>query len=332
MKEAINYLNEAIGLKTIENSISNKFLGNLPIFITQAYKLYNANIFDRNVVFAEQINENDFSVLQTVKHLQLIKNKLEKPIILVVRNLLSYNRKRFIQNKINFIVPDKQIFLPELLINLSENYSTEKIYKNKNIMPSAQFLLLYHLLHKDNNWRLEDHSFKEIAEKLDYSPMAISNAADELKSHNIIEVKGEKEKFIRFNFQRKKLWDLTQEQNLLDTPVLKTIYVDELPQNIFMMKANVSALSQYTNLNPDRQQYFAIERNKFYELQKNNIFKDVNDKEGQFAIEVWKYNPKVLSKNDNKVVDPLSLYLSLKNNYDERIEMGLEQIIEKMIW
>jgi hypothetical protein len=31
-------------------------------------------------------------------------------------------------------------------------------------------------------------------------------------------------------------------------------------------------------------------------------------------------------------VDPLSLYLSLKDNPDERIEMALEQIINKYIW
>jgi len=36
--------------------------------------------------------------------------------------------------------------------------------------------------------------------------------------------------------------------------------------------------------------------------------------------------------NKNPVVDPLSLYLSFKNSYDERVEMALEQIIEKYIW
>jgi len=32
------------------------------------------------------------------------------------------------------------------------------------------------------------------------------------------------------------------------------------------------------------------------------------------------------------VVDPLSLYLSLKEGRDERVEMALEQIIKKFIW
>ena len=36
--------------------------------------------------------------------------------------------------------------------------------------------------------------------------------------------------------------------------------------------------------------------------------------------------------NDIAVVDPLSLYLSLKDSTDERIEMALEKIIKDYIW
>jgi hypothetical protein len=32
------------------------------------------------------------------------------------------------------------------------------------------------------------------------------------------------------------------------------------------------------------------------------------------------------------VVDPLSLYLSVKDSRDERIEMALDQILKKYIW
>lgn len=35
---------------------------------------------------------------------------------------------------------------------------------------------------------------------------------------------------------------------------------------------------------------------------------------------------------DRAVVDPLSLYLSVKASRDERIEMALDQILAKFIW
>jgi DNA-binding MarR family transcriptional regulator len=336
MRKAINYINESLGIDAIEKPILNKDLGNLPMYITQAYKLYDAIVFNINIVLIEQRNEDDFSVLQTEKHLQLIRNAINKTVVLVLENLQSYNRKRLIEKGINFIVPDKQLFLPELLINLSENYAQPKSkVKNKSLMPSSQFLLLYHIIHRYNNWKIEEHSFKEIAKKLDYTPMAVSYAVDDLKNHDLIEVFGEKEKFIKFNLERSELWYTAQQQNILESPVLKTVFVDELPSNLFMLKANASALPEYTSINPSKQQYYAIEKSAFYFLQKNNGLLNANDREGKFAIEVWKYNPVTLLDDfpvDNAVVDPLSLYLSLKDSTDERVEMGLEQIIEKIIW
>lgn len=336
MRKAINYINESLGIDAIQKPILNKDLGNLPMYITQAYKLYDAIVFNINIVLIEQRNEDDFSVLQTEKHLQLIRNAINKTVVLVLENLQSYNRKRLIEKGINFIVPDKQLFLPELLINLSENYAQPKSkVKNRSLMPSSQFLLLYHIIHRHNNWKIEEHSFKEIAKKLDYTPMAVSYAVDDLKKHDLLEVFGEKEKFIKFNLERSELWYTAQQQNILESPVLKTVFVDELPSNVFMLKANASALPEYTSLNPSTQKYYAIEKSAFYFLQKNNGLLNANDREGKFAIEVWKYNPVTLLDEfpvDNAVVDPLSLYLSLKDSTDERVEMGLEQIIEKIIW
>ena len=46
--------------------------------------------------------------------------------------------------------------------------------------------------------------------------------------------------------------------------------------------------------------------------------------------QVWKYNPKMLSTEG--VVDKLSLYLSLKDNDDERIQIELERLINEMSW
>ncbi len=62
---------------------------------------------------------------------------------------------------------------------------------------------------------------------------------------------------------------------------------------------------------------------------------NANEYEGKYCLEVWKYDPLKLvgeMPNDIAVVDPLSLYLSLKDSTDERIEMALEKIIKDYIW
>jgi hypothetical protein len=47
-------------------------------------------------------------------------------------------------------------------------------------------------------------------------------------------------------------------------------------------------------------------------------------------VEVWWYPP-VLFAEDG-IVDPLSLYLSLKEDHDERTETALEEMMEKFKW
>ncbi|MBC8490626.1 MAG: MarR family transcriptional regulator, partial [Bacteroidetes bacterium] len=71
-----------------------------------------------------------------------------------------------------------------------------------------------------------------------------------------------------------------------------------------------------------------------YALQKNSELVNQNEYEGRYYLEVWKYNPNTLAEGitEESNVDPLSLFLSLRDMQDERIEMALDQIIEKFIW
>ena len=114
---------------------------------------------------------------------------------------------------------------------------------------------------------------------------------------------------------------------------MKTVYVDEKPKGL--LKSNTTALEEYTDMNPSALEYFAIEKKQFYELEKNNKLVNLNNENGNFALEVWKYNPELITKGITKKnnVDPLSLYISLKDRFiDERTDMALDQIIEKYIW
>lgn len=336
MREVINYIKETLGENTLVNPIHKNELGYLPMYITQAYRLYNLELFNQALILVELKEENDLSILQVDKHLQLIKNTFNRKVVVVLENLMSYGRNRLIEKGINFIVPAKQMYLPELLIDLKESYSNPKAkLKPDYLLPSAQFLLFYHIIHRDKKLSLENNSFKEIAQRLNYTPMAITYAVEDLKQHELLDVYGEKEKYIKFNLERNELWYIAEQSKMLINPVLKTVYVDVKPSNIFMLNSNASALPEYSTMNPSKQKYFAIEKNKFYELQKNNELVNANDYEGNYAIEVWKYNPETIVEemgNERPVVDPLSLYLSLKDSLDERIEMALEQIIEKYIW
>jgi hypothetical protein len=336
MKKALAYLQESLGIQATASPIAKRFLDRLPMYIQETFKLHQTDLFNREIILAELKNEDELSIQQTEKQVQLIKNILNQKVVVVLENVQAYNRKRLIEKGINFIVPGKQLYMPDMLIDLRESFSHLKTkQKNETLLPSAQFLLISHIIHRNRQWKLEEHPFKEIAKKLGYTPMAITNAIDNLKYHELVEVEGEKEKFIHFRNDRHELWNIAFQQNLLVNPVIKTVYVDEKPKDLFLLQSNASALPEYTDLNPSRQEYFAIEKTVFYGLQKSNALANLNEYEGRYALEVWKYNPLTLVDelpNDRAVVDPLSLYLSVKDSRDERIEMALDQILEKFIW
>lgn len=336
MKQVEQYIHETLGTEVQLEPITKQESGNLPMYIGETYKLYNFFLFNQLLLLAEPRQMENFSIMQNEKHFDLLKNAFARKVVLALSEITAFNRKRLIEKGINFIVPGKQMYLPDLLIDLRESFTNQRAKRKKEtLLPSAQFLLIYHILHRNEIWKPEEHSFKEIAGKTGYTAMAITKAVDNLKYLELIDVKGEKEKFIRFRMERSELWHDAENRNLLVNPVLKRVYTDEIPNSFFLLKCNTSALTEYSDMNPGRQEFYAIEKNVFYGLQKSNALVNANEHEGRYCLEIWKYNPETLAVkriNEATVVDPLSLYLSLKDSSDERIEMALEQIIEKFIW
>lgn len=336
MKKTLRYIEEILGIRLTANPLVKSYLDRLPMYINETFQLYHTDLFNTEIVLAELKNEDELSIQQTEKQVRQIKKLFNQKVVIVLENVQAHNRKRLIEKGVNFIVPGKQLYMPDLLIDLRESFVHPKTkQKSETLLPSAQFLIIYHIIHRYQKWKLEEHPFKEIAQKLGYTPMAITNAIDNLKYHKLVEVEGEKEKFIHFRYDRRELWNVVHEQNLLVNPVLKTVFVDEKPKDLFLLHSNASALPEYTDLNPSRKEYFAIEKTFFYGLQKSNALVNPNDYEGRYVLEVWKYNPLTLVDElpiDRTVVDPLSLYLSVKDSRDERIEMALDQILEKFIW
>lgn len=92
-----------------------------------------------------------------------------------------------------------------------------------------------------------------------YTQPGITLAVRNLEEHQLITVRGTKEKYIHFNLQGKELWMHALKDGKLSTPVLKRIYVDAKPDNTPLLRANATALPEYSDMNPDAQEYFAVD-------------------------------------------------------------------------
>ncbi|MDX2246196.1 MAG: MarR family transcriptional regulator [Bacteroidia bacterium] len=330
------YIKNILGIDLQVETLSMRDLDRLPIFMGQRYLLYIAILLGREIVMVEYRDSEDFSILNTEKHFLLLKQTFHKNVVLIIPQIASHNRKRLIQKGISFIVPGKQLYLPVLLMDIRETYEHPKgRNKPEKLVPSAQALIIYYILHRNKEWKFEDMPFKYLAKKLGYTPMTITKAIENLKHFEIVDVVGEKEKSIRFKQNIPDLWRDIENRKLWVTPVIKQVFIDKKPENIFLLHSNTSALPLYSRMNPTRQEFYAIEKQKFYELAKGHLLANINDSEGLYCLEVWKYNPLTLIEHlqrKHPVVDPLSLYLSLKESKDERIETALEEIIRDFIW
>jgi DNA-binding MarR family transcriptional regulator len=333
VNKLIQYIKETIGIDFQMKSMPKNIRGKLPLYITERFDLHEIVLFNQVFILAESQEKSDISILQTEKQLLLVKNALNKKVILCLEELSAINRKKLIEKGINFIVPGKQLFLPEIWMDLRETFNESKTKKeSQRLLPSAQMIVLWHILHR--NETIEKYSFKQLAQKFNYTQMAITKAVEDLKFHELVTVEGRKEKFIRFISDRKNLWQNLEQEQLLTSPVLKKVFTDEKP-DVEMLPSNESALPEYTDMNPGSQICYAIDKNIFQKIEKKKPLLNANPYEGRYCLEVWKYNPVILADGleyASKIVDPLSLYLSLKNSSDERIKMALDQIIEKTIW
>jgi hypothetical protein len=167
-----------------------------------------------------------------------------------------------------------------------------------------------------------------IAKKIGYSGMTVSRAAKELMQFFLCNIIGTKQKAIDFPQIKKELWNKAMAVAI--NPVKQKVFVNQLPNSIQLLYAGETAMEHYTHLNAGKTKTVAISKENFVMLKKKKLIMDANPYEGNYLLEVWNYNPELLSKG--KYVDRLSLYLSLKNSNDERTQIELEQLINKMKW
>jgi hypothetical protein len=131
-------------------------------------------------------------------------------------------------------------------------------------------------------------------------------------------------KNIFFEYTKRELWE--KSQKFLSSPVKKILYSDKMQEDTFSI-SGINALSHYSRLNPETYDTIAVWDRLF-----SGLSIQYNEIEGIYKIEIWKYPTFMPHQSDKKIVDKLSLYLSMKDDPDARVEKELEKLIENMPW
>ncbi|MDR1897241.1 MAG: MarR family transcriptional regulator [Prevotellaceae bacterium] len=314
MKKKVSIL----GIPAELTPIQRNTLKGLNADLLLGFYYYSAVFRNQSLCIIQPKRKHAYTPSKYKKIIKQIEEITGIPVAVLLDSLAYYERERLINQGIYFIVSDKYAFLPMLISNVLAKKKGKTAAK---LTPAAQYLLLYHLLSEGE----KEFTIKDLTEIMSYSYLALSRAVVNLEDCGLC--RSEKDssgtKIIRFVFTKRELWEKTQKQ--LSSPVKKVYYTDVLPDKDFNV-SGINALSQYSNINPEQYGSFAVWDKSFV---LNDLYNEI---EGNFRIEVWKYPTSMPSQNNSGTVDKLSLYLSLKNESDARIEKELEILIEEMKW
>lgn len=286
----------------------------LPNYITSRYSIRTAWIDKVKIFFIypktelEQINilKKHFSKIQTIEKL---------PIVLVLDRITARQRQKLIDSGIAFVVENKQCYLPFIGTLLTERCDAE-ISSCDKLVPSAQVLLLFYILKGK-----KDMLSNEAVNSLNVSAMTITRAVRQLEEVGLIYTyKKGVNKVITSEYSCKELFE--KARPYLFNPVKTIKYIEREKIEFGIKLAGDSALSEKSMLNPPLTEVYAV----FDEtMLKQYCSDELLDDTGQVRIQIWKYNPAILSAE--KEVDVLSLALSYMDDADERIEEAVEEML-----
>lgn len=299
-------------------------LSNLPYFLADRYVLLEGDLLGAPCVFMAAQAAYLETPAVVAKHWRQVRDSVEQPVILLVDAVSAHNRARLIEQRVPFVVPGNQLYLPEFGLDLREHFRTARRTEVDHLSPTAQLVLLDELLHpspvgKSRVW---------VAKRFQCSPMSAGRAVEELSAARLGELyaAGPQKQF-RFYATGRNLWEAAYPR--LQSPVRKTRRIVQAPPNFTGYLAGESALAEYEMLSAPATPVYAVTAADWRTLERMFGLVETED-EGQLMLQTWAYDPGLLTDRSGPV-DPFSLYLSLAGETDERITMSADRILERYL-
>ncbi len=297
----------------------------LPAFIERSYKLYESTIADRPCVFMAAGDQSN-SPTDIAKHISIVRAAFKVALVAYAASSLSaHNRARLIKQRVPFVIPGNQLYMPDLAIDLREHFRASRTINAEALSPAAQAVLLDHLLRSDTLTALPS----QIAERLHYSAMSIGRAFDDLVALGLAETETVgRTRHIQFKHTGRKLFDAAR--SYLISPVRSVKYVKSRINHAGLLVAGESALAELTDLSRPRTPTYALAASSWKAIARDRHLVETEKLDAELAIETWSYDPSALSTSGT--VDALSLYAQYKDHRDERIAGAAEQLLEHISW
>lgn len=324
-----DYLHEALGRNVTFRPCPDV---PLPMFLQNSYAFTCGRLLRSEYVFAAPLEtEERKGPLWHAKQQKRLADIFGLPVVLVLDAMTGRDRQRLVQNQAPFIVPFKQMYLPPAGVDFREWALEPRADTHAPTQgpftPTTQLILLHALLRVGPR---ELH-VGELARDLEVSEMSVSRAFKDLQEAELVirEKRGRRHP-ARLAAEERVVWEKAQPRLVNPVQARYSVPRRHLPG---MLDAGLTALSRLSDLAAPTERTVAIGPDAWREVRDEIEAKPAASafgEPGRMTVEVWSYAPTRLSYGAQ--VDPLSLYLSLRDEYDERVQLALEQALEEIPW
>lgn len=319
------YLSATLSLQVHPTPLTNTKA--LPFLLRDRYEFFTLYLLKVNYLLIVAKDKVEITPAEIQKHLEMAKQHWKGEVIYVTQAITSADRTRLIQQRVPFIVPGAQLYLPELGMDLREHFKKLNMPPGKTFSPATQIIVLDAL----NNGSKEALNGIQLGKKYDYSLMTITRALNELEETSVATVQTlGRERKLKFDLSKKELWE--KAQSYLRNPVRswQTIYEINTASNPHYVEAGLTALAHYSSLAGPREKTFATDMDPSMRVKtKREDFYPQWDPNQKNYLQIWSYIPN--SFLTTKRVDPFSLFLSLRDEQDERVQTALEEMMDKVL-
>ncbi|MEN9436035.1 MAG: hypothetical protein RIR09_690 [Pseudomonadota bacterium] len=323
----LRYLHEILGID-VPGVRSWARANELPYFLRDAFQFSELDLLGQPVVLAIARGEAKPSLSNVRAWLGKVSAIAGKPAVYVTDAMASYERRRLIEQKVPFIVPGNQLYLPDLGLDLREYFRQRAAATGAALSPSAQALLITALLRQP--WQPDWQPSTDVA-ALGYTPMTLSRAVKELSAAGLASAYTVgRARWLRMELAPAQVWE--RATPVLRTPVKRTVWVaapeGAAPQPSRM--AGLSALARYSMLTEPKWPVYAMTINEWKAAMDVGVRALPEPEARAQEWQIWSYSPALVP--GAKSVDPLSLSLSLQESADERIQLALDEVRGQLPW
>lgn len=315
------YLKENVDINVLINPWYQKDV--FPILLKDLYNFYEMKVLHHTCIVFEPRDKLPL-VKDLKKHLKRVEEIEGKPAVLNLKTITRHTRKTYIENRIPFIVENGQMYLPFLGLDLKD--APEKLpIKEEKFTPAAQ--IAYLALMYDKGRII---TAGEFAEEFGYTLMTGSRVLNELYDKKLISYKIGGKTGRTKEYQRIPNPEYFQKgEQFLRNPVKDIVYVRYAPDDTLV--AGLEALAEKSMLNPPDHFIRAMDMARFKELNIETIEEEnITGFENLTELQLWEYDPG-LFKVKNRV-DMVSLYATLQEEKDERVEQALGAALGGEVW